>query len=107
MTKRDIANTVSTETGLPQDQSLTAVQATLNAMADALADGQTIELRGFGVFEIQERKPKVGNNPRTGERVEIPARRVVKFRATSQLRDRVATAEQEAATIATGSILTA
>ena len=75
--------------GNPHKQNVVReiVQATLDAIQDALGSGQNIELRKFGVFEIQVRKARVGRNPNRPEKdVEIPRRAVVKFKAGKELK---------------------
>ena len=61
----------------------------LDEIAEALAEGNRVELRGFGAFSVRERKPRVGRNPRTGEKVEVRAKRVPFFRPGKELRARV------------------
>ena len=58
-----------------------AVKTMLDAMTDALAQGQRIEIRGFGSFSLSQRAPRVGRNPKTGEQVEVPGKRVPHFKA--------------------------
>ena len=63
MTKRDLVVRISSETGLIQEQVLDVVQRTLDHISEALANGETIELRNFGVFEVKVRKARIGRNP--------------------------------------------
>ena len=63
LTKRDLVIRISGETGLTQEQVFDVVQKTLNYIAEALAKGDKVELRNFGVFEIKIRKARVGRNP--------------------------------------------
>ena len=65
------------------------VAVILDEIAEALAEGNRVELRGFGAFSVRERKPRVGRNPRTGEKVEVRAKRVPFFRPGKELRARV------------------
>lgn len=91
MTKRDLVVRIAGETGLIQNKVAEIVQKTLDYIADELAEGRDIELRNFGVFEIQTRKSRKGRNPkRPQETVAIPERKIVKFRAGRELKDRVA-----------------
>ena len=86
LTKREIAKEVAVRIGSTQTDAAAAVQAILDIMAQELANGGHIELRGFGVFEIKTRKASVGRNPRKPENtVKIPARKIVKFRAGKEL----------------------
>ncbi len=90
MTKRDLVVKIASETGLIQSDVADVVQKTLDYMADELADGNNIELRNFGVFEVKVRKSRKGRNPNRPENeVVIPERVVVKFRAGKELKERV------------------
>ena len=90
MTKRDIVVRIAKETGLIQSEVAEVVQKTLDYIADELAEGNTIELRNFGVFECKVRKSRKGRNPnKPQDEVVIPERVVVKFRAGKELKDRV------------------
>lgn len=87
MTKRDIVTRISQESGYVQDQVFDIVQRTLDVLAEALSEGETIELRNFGVFEVKVRKARVGRNPNQPEKdVPIPARAVVKFKPGKEMR---------------------
>jgi nucleoid DNA-binding protein len=87
LTKRDLVVRISNETGLVQQQVLDVVQKTLDYIADALAHGEKVELRNFGVFEVKIRKARVGRNPNAPETdVPIPQRAVVKFKAGKEMR---------------------
>lgn len=66
-----------------------AVKTMLDAMTDALSQGQRIEIRGFGSFSLSQRAPRIGRNPKTGEQVEVPGKRVPHFKAGKELRERV------------------
>jgi nucleoid DNA-binding protein len=90
LTKRDLVVRISNETGLVQQQVFDVVQKTLDYIAGALAKGDKVELRNFGVFEIKIRKARVGRNPNAPETdVPIPARAMVKFRAGKEMRAEV------------------
>jgi len=66
-----------------------AVKTMLDAMSEALAAGNRIEIRGFGSFALSYRPPRVGRNPKSGDRVEVPAKYVPHFKAGKELRERV------------------
>src|SRR5512145_2481564 len=66
-----------------------AVNTMLDAMTEALAGGQRIEIRGFGSFALNYRPPRVGRNPKSGDRVQVPAKYVPHFKAGKELRERV------------------
>ncbi len=80
MTKKEIAIKIADETGIKQIVVKEVVQRTINAMIEALAKGETLELRNFGVFKVKERKARTGRNPRTGETVAVPPKKVVTFK---------------------------
>ena len=90
LTKRDLVTRISNETGLVQQQVLDVIQKTLDHIAEALAKGDKVELRNFGVFEVKIRKARVGRNPNAPETdVPIPARSVVKFKSGKEMRAEV------------------
>src|SRR5512137_862863 len=90
MTKRDLVIRISNDTNLIQQDVLAVVQKTLDYITEALINGQTVELRNFGVFEVKLRKPRVGRNPNDpGKDVLIPARAVVKFKPGKEMREQV------------------
>jgi nucleoid DNA-binding protein len=87
LTKRDLVIRISNETGLVQQQVFDVVQKTLDYIAGALAKGDKVELRNFGVFEVKIRKARVGRNPNAPKiDVPIPARAMVKFKAGKEMR---------------------
>jgi integration host factor subunit beta len=65
------------------------VDTVIDEMSDALANGDRVEIRGFGAFSVKEREARVGRNPRTGESVEVPAKKMPAFKAGKALRDRL------------------
>lgn len=86
LTKRDLVTRISEESRLTQQEVLDVVQKTLDYIAEALAKGDKVELRNFGVFEVKVRKARVGRNPnRPQTDVPIPARSVVKFKAGKEM----------------------
>jgi nucleoid DNA-binding protein len=87
LTKRELVVRISNETGLVQQQVFDVVQKTLDYIAEALAKGDKVELRNFGVFEVKIRKARVGRNPNApANDVPIPARAMVKFKAGKEMR---------------------
>ena len=72
-----------------------AVKTMLEAMTQALASGQRIEIRGFGSFSLSTRSPRVGRNPKSGEKVMVPGKQVPHFKAGKELRERVDTAARD------------
>lgn len=90
LTKRELVVRISNETGMVQHQVLDVVQKTLDHITDALAKGDTVELRNFGVLEVKLTKPRVGRNPnQPGSSFVIPARAAVKFKSGKIMRQKV------------------
>ena len=90
MTKRDLVIRISEETGLVQQQLLDVIQRTLDYISTALARGETVKLRRFGVFEVKVGKARVGRNPKSPEKnMRIPPRAIVKFKPGKEMRDEV------------------
>jgi DNA-binding protein HU-beta/integration host factor subunit alpha len=90
MTKRDLVIQISEETGIVQQQVLDVVQKTLDHISETVAEGGTVELRKFGVFEVKVRRARVGRNPNKPEKdVAIPRRAVVKFKPGKEMREAV------------------
>lgn len=85
MIKLDIVNRVAERTGVPKMKAEQAVDALFHSMKEALARGERIELRGFGVFIVKPRKRGVGRNPRTGEEVAIPSGKTIRFKPGKEL----------------------
>ena len=91
LTKRELVVKISNETGLVQHQVFDVVQRTLDHITDALAQGDTVELRNFGVLEVRLTKPRVGRNPnQPGSSFVIPPRATVKFKSGKIMRQKVA-----------------
>ncbi|MCF7869490.1 MAG: HU family DNA-binding protein [Candidatus Omnitrophica bacterium] len=80
MRKRDIVLKISQDTGIKQVVVKEIVQRTFDTILGTLKEGKRIELRNFGVFQIKRRKRRIGRNPKTGEVVPVPERRVVTFK---------------------------
>jgi len=89
MTREGIVDVLTNHLGLSRQTAVEVVGAVLEAMVQALRRGEEIELRGFGTFRFRERRPRVGRNPRTGARVDVPARRVVYFKPGKELKERL------------------
>jgi len=83
--KLDIVNEVVNRTGITKTRAEVAVDTVFNAMRKALAAGDRIELRGFGVFNVKPRKTGIGRNPRTGDVVNIPPGKAVRFKPGKEL----------------------
>lgn len=90
LTKREIVLEIYEKTGFPQKQIQDTVQMTLDIVMEALAAGRNVELRNFGVLEVQVRKARVGRNPNKPEtEVVIPERAVVKFKSGKILKQKI------------------
>ncbi len=85
MIKQDLIQRIVERTGLPRNKAEASVDAIFAAMKGALAQGDRIELRGFGVFTVKPRKTGVGRNPRTGKKVDITPGRAVRFKPGKEL----------------------
>jgi nucleoid DNA-binding protein len=80
MTKKDIVLKVADKTGLKQVDVKKVVQQTLNTIINSLVREENVELRNFGVFKVKHRKGRTGRNPRTGEEVPVPPKKVAVFK---------------------------
>ena len=80
MTKKDIVLKVAAEVGLKQLDVKRVVQRSLETVVDALAKGETVELRNFGVLKIKSRKGRIGRNPKTGQTVAVPPKKAAVFK---------------------------
>jgi nucleoid DNA-binding protein len=90
LTKRNLVVRISNDTGIIQHEVMVVVQKTLDYIADAVAHGDKVELRNFGVFEVKTRKARIGRNPNAPSTdVPIPARSVVKFKPGKLMRSEV------------------
>ena len=98
MTKRELVVRISRETGLIQEDVYAVIQKTLDYISEALAGGDHIELRDFGVFDVCVRKSRIGRNPKQPQNtVRIPERKVVKFKAGKKMKAAIAAAESTGA----------
>ena len=86
MNKNDLVDRVAERVGLSKVMSSKAVEALLDAITGSLKSGTEVRLVGFGTFKVSRRKASEGRNPRTGEKIQIPASKVPKFRAGQGLR---------------------
>jgi integration host factor beta subunit len=91
MTKADLVDEIAERTGLTKKDVAETVDEFLDAVCRALAVGKHIEIRGFGTFKVKDRRSRMARNPRTGDAVEVPPRKVPVFKVSKELKDRVAT----------------
>lgn len=89
LTRADLAETINRKMGLSRAESLALVESILGKMCEALADGQNVKISGFGSFILRDKKERVGRNPKTGVEVPITPRRVLTFRASQLMKDRI------------------
>lgn len=89
MTKADLVNAMAEKAGLSKADAEGALKAFAEAVTDALKAGEKVALVGFGTFSVGERAARTGQNPQTGQKIEIPAAKVPKFKAGKALKDAV------------------
>lgn len=98
MTKKKLINSISQEKGIHPNDVRHVIQAFLDKMTDSLSEGDRLEFRDFGVFEVVERKQKIGRNPKkAAEPIIIPARNAVKFTPGKKMRKRIEIRDKQAA----------
>jgi integration host factor subunit beta len=89
MTKADLVEEVTQLGDLTRRDGEVIVETIFDAVVQALRSGDKIEIRGFGSFRIRQRKSRTGRNPKTGDKVQVPAKRVPYFKPSKELRDLV------------------
>ena len=89
LTKADLIEEVLRVTELPRKESETIVETIFESIIDALQKGDKIEIRGFGSFRTRQRRGRMGRNPKTGEKVEVPAKKIPFFKPSKELKDLV------------------
>jgi integration host factor subunit beta len=87
LTKADLIEDVLRVTELPRKESETVVETIFESIIDALQKGEKIEIRGFGSFRTRQRRGRVGRNPKTGAKVEVPAKKIPFFKPSKELKD--------------------
>ncbi|MCB1332437.1 MAG: integration host factor subunit alpha [Roseivivax sp.] len=90
LTRMDLSEAVFREVGLSRNESAELVEAVLTHMSDALVAGEQVKISSFGTFSVREKAARVGRNPKTGQEVPIQPRRVLSFRPSHLLKERVA-----------------
>ena len=91
LTKADLIEEVLKVAELPRKESETIVETIFESIIDALQKGDKIEIRGFGSFRTRQRRGRIGRNPKTGEKVEVPAKKIPFFKPSKELKDFVNT----------------
>lgn len=89
VTRADLAEAVYREIGLSRTESSELVESVIDHISNALLRGETVKLAGFGTFSLRDKKERIGRNPKTGEAVPITPRRVLVFKASQVMRERV------------------
>jgi len=90
LTRMDLSEAVFREVGLSRNESAQLVESVLNHMSDALVRGEQVKISSFGTFSVRDKTARIGRNPKTGEEVPIQPRRVLTFRPSHLMKDRVA-----------------
>ncbi len=91
LTRMDLSEAVFREVGLSRNESAQLVESVLDQMSAALVKGEQVKISSFGTFSVRDKTARVGRNPKTGEEVPINPRRVLTFRPSHLMKDRVAT----------------
>jgi integration host factor subunit alpha len=89
LTRADLAEALVDKVGLPRNESQELVELVLGEISNALANGESVKLSSFGSFGIREKGERVGRNPKTGEEVPITPRRVLVFRPSNIMKERI------------------
>lgn len=89
LTRADLAETINRKLGLSRAESLEMVEKILAHMCEAMSRGENVKISGFGSFVLRDKKERVGRNPKTGVEVPITPRRVMTFRASQKLKERI------------------
>lgn len=90
LTRMDLCEAVHREVGLSRNESAHLVESVLDYISDALVAGETVKISSFGTFTLRDKAARVGRNPKTGQEVPINPRRVLSFRPSHLMRDRIA-----------------
>ncbi len=87
MTKADLANAVAENSESTKADAELVVEIVLESIIESLNSGERVELRGFGSFRLRQRRPRQARNPKTGEKVQVPAKKVAYFRPGKELKE--------------------
>jgi DNA-binding protein HU-beta len=90
MNKTDLIGKIAVNSGLSKKDSEKALEAAIDSITGALASGEKVQIVGFGIFDVKERAPRIGRNPKTKEAINIPATRVPQFKPGKALREVIA-----------------
>jgi nucleoid DNA-binding protein len=93
MTKADLVKIISTDTGIIRKDVAIVVDTFLQAIKDTMGEGNHIEIRGFGTFKLKVRKPRIGRNPKTDEKIPVPERTVPTFKFSREFKTGISDTE--------------
>ena len=97
LTRADLAEAVHQEVGLTRQDCAGLVERTLDLITEALQNGEVVKLSGFGVFQVRDKRARMGRNPKTGEPAAIDPRRVISFRASQVMKSQIERAHDSSA----------
>jgi integration host factor subunit alpha len=95
LTRMDLSEAVFREVGLSRNECADLVEQVLKHMSDALSAGEQVKISSFGTFSVRSKTARIGRNPKTGDEVPISPRRVLSFRPSHLMKDRVAAADKK------------
>lgn len=95
MNKKEIVEAIHARVGFPKRETAAVVDKTLQLIKAALAEGDSVMVSGFGKFSVREKKARKGRNPQTGETITLPARKVITFKVSRVLKERINAAHRQ------------
>lgn len=104
ITKADLANTLFEELGLNKREAKEFVELFFEKIREALEEGRSVKLSGFGGFSVRDKRQRPGRNPKTGEEVPVSARRVVTFKASQKVKEQIASNVDQISATASGDL---
>lgn len=90
MNKSELITEVASKSGVTKQVATTVIEATLETVGDKLGGGEDVQIRGFGNFKTATRAARTGKNPQTGEEMQIPEKKVIKFKASKEMSEKLA-----------------
>lgn len=100
VTKRDLVQAIAEETNVQQQKAKEVIQCFLDRIIDELANGNRLEFRDFGVFEPKAKAPRIARNPRTGDKIQVPEKVTVKFKAGRMMKEKLQSSSDDASAAA-------
>ena len=89
MTRADVSDILYKEIGLPYSESMNILDSVLDEISNALSKGESVKVSSFGTFSVKEKKERIGRNPKTGVEAVITPRRVISFKPSHNIKDKV------------------